>query len=135
MQQMVNNTQMKHLSNILLTKALKNHANTGKVCFNIGRFYSMFSTFQIKTIFFCILNKKKSKRPDSKLIKMTYTNLSILCRLTTTTTWKCTRDSFGPVFQLWSVTSECMHDNKPQRCVQQQKMLKSTPKNTKKINT
>ena len=33
---------------------------------------------------------------------------------------------FGPVCQLWFVTSKCLRDRKPQRCVQQHKLLKVT---------
>ena len=39
---------------------------------------------------------------------------------------KCNTVLFAPVCQLWSVTPKCTRESKPQRCVQQHKLLKVT---------
>ena len=56
----------------------------------------------------------------------TCTSFQIWCQQTIKTTSMCNTDSFGPVFQLWSVTLKCMPDSKPQHDVQQHKFLKMT---------
>ena len=57
---------------------------------------------------------------------MTCTNFLICCQKTTKTTSKYDTKSFGPVCQLLFVNLNCMHDSKPQSCVQQHKSFKLT---------
>ena len=53
----------------------------------------------------------------------TCTNFLIWCQLTTKTISRNNTDSFKPVCQLWTVILNCIPDSKPQRDVQQHKLL------------
>ena len=112
---------MKQLKKFLRTICAKYHVNTRKVCFPIGCAVTMLSIYENITIFLCIFSKI-----NEIVMRMIDTKFPIWCQPTTKTTWKCKTDSFGPVCQLWSVTSKNMRDSKPQRCVEQHKSLKVT---------
>ena len=64
---------------------------------------------------------------ETKLYKkISCTEIPTYCQLTTKPTSKRDITSFGPVCQFWSVNLNCRRDSKPQRDVQQQKLLKLT---------
>ena len=88
----------------------KHHVNTPKVSFQIGRFVSMSSIYELM----CNLaNLMKLQKERPVLTSQFDVNKTIKSAL------KCNAVSFGPVSQLWFATLKSMCASKPQRCVQQ----------------
>ena len=85
-----------------------------KICFNV---------FNIRTYgeFLCNLAKLMKLQIERPVLTSQFD-----VSKTIKSALKCNADSFGPVSQLWFATLKCMHDSKPQSCVQQHISLKVT---------
>ena len=130
MQQIKTNTTRKHQNKPLPTISSKCHLVPRNVCFPIGKFVSMSSTYQLMTNFCVIwvkLMKLYCKRPAltsqfdvSKLQnQLQSVQFRIVSKLQNVI-------QFRPVCRIWFSTHKGNHDSKPQRCVQQHKTLNMT---------